>query len=52
MVGETIQQGSGQPLRSEGLRPFVERQVAGHHGGAALVAPAEDLKQQLRPSLG
>ena len=52
MVGETIQQGSGQPLRSEGLRPFVERQVAGHHGGAAFVAPAEDLKQQLRPSLG
>ena len=26
MVGETIQQGSGQLLRSEGLRPFVERQ--------------------------
>ena len=45
-MGQSVQQGAGQPLRSESLGPFVERQVAGDQRGAALVAPAEDFKQQ------
>ena len=52
MVGEPVQQGSRQPLGSEGLGPFVERKVAGHQRGAAFVSSAEDLKQQLGPGLG
>src|SRR6516162_7726656 len=43
MVGEAVQQGSGQPLRAQHLGPFLERQVAGDHCGASFVALAEDL---------
>src|SRR5271170_6268738 len=43
VMGEPIQQRSGQPFRSESLGPFVERQIAGHQRGTAFVAPAEDL---------
>ena len=51
VMGEPIQQRAGQPLRSESLGPFVERQITGHQRGAAFIAPAEDLKQELRPGL-
>jgi len=49
---EPIQQGSSQPLRSEGFGPFVERQVAGDQRGAAFIAAAEDLEQQFGSGLG
>ena len=48
MVGEPVQQGSGEPFRSECLGPFIEGEIAGDQSGTAFVAPAEDLKQQLR----
>ena len=51
VVGETVEQGAGQPLAAEDFGPFVEWQIAGHQGGAALVALAEHPGQQLRPAL-
>src|SRR4051794_23562444 len=51
MVREAVEQGAGQPLAAEDLGPFVEWQIAGHQRGAALVALAEHLEQQLRPAL-
>ena len=47
MVGQSVEQRTGQPLGPEYAGPFVEWQIAGDDGGAALVALAEDLKQQL-----
>src|SRR5262249_23145554 len=45
VVGQPIEQRAGQPLGPEHAGPFVERQVAGDDGGAALVALAEDFEQ-------
>ena len=52
MVGEPVQQGSGEALRAEDLGPFVEGQIGGNHDGAPLVALAEDLEEQLGPGAG
>ena len=52
MVGEPVEQGSGQPFRAEDLGPFLEGQVAGHQRRAAFVALAEDLEEQLGAGLG
>jgi hypothetical protein len=40
VVGETVEQGAGQPLAAEDLGLFVERQIAGYQHGAAFVALA------------
>ena len=37
MVGQAIQQRSGQAFGTEHLGPFVEGQIAGQQGGAAFV---------------
>src|ERR1700724_4812903 len=47
VVGQSVEQRTGQPLGPEHAGPFVEWQIAGDDGGAALVALAEDLEQQL-----
>ena len=47
VVGQSVEQRTGQPLGPEHAGPLVERQIAGDDGGASLVALAEDLKQQL-----
>src|SRR6266699_264657 len=47
VVGQSVEQRTGQPLGPEHAGPLVERQIAGDDGGAALVALAEDLEQQL-----
>src|SRR4029077_9345750 len=47
VVGQSVEQRTGQPLGPEHAGPFVEWQIAGDDGGAALVTLAEDLKQQL-----
>ena len=44
VVGEAIQQGSGEPFRTEDLGPLAEGEISGYHGGAPLVALAEDLE--------
>ena len=51
-MGEPVQQGAGQPLRAEDLRPLVEGQVGGDQDGPSLVALAEDLEEELGPGLG
>ena len=52
VVGEPVQQGSGEPLRAEHVGPLVKRQVGGDQDGAPLVALAEDLEEQLGPGAG
>ena len=52
MVGETVQQRSGQAFRPEHLGPLVEREIGGHQDGAPLVALAEDLEEEFRPGGG
>ena len=47
MVGQSIQQGTGEAFRPEGFSPFIEGQVAGDQRGAALIALRDQLKQQL-----
>ena len=47
VVGQSVEQRTGQPLGPEHAGPLVERQIAGDDGGAALVALTEDLEQQL-----
>src|SRR6202795_3542089 len=48
VVGQPVQQRAGEPLGAEHAGPFVERQIAGDDGGAALIPLAEDLEQELR----
>ena len=51
MVGDAVEQRAGEALAGEDRGPFLERQVRGHDGGAVLVAPAEDVEQQLASGL-
>src|ERR1700751_6272250 len=43
VVGQSVEQRTGQPLGPEHAGPLVEWQIAGDNGGAALVALAEEL---------
>ena len=52
MVGEPVQQSSGEALRAEDLGPLVEGQIGGDQDGASLVALAEDLEEQRCPGVG
>ena len=52
MVGEPVQQRSGEALRPEDLGPLVEGEVGGDQDGAPLVALAEDFEEQFRPGGG
>ena len=47
VVGQSVEQCTGQTFGGEDTGPFVERQIAGDDGGTALVAPREHLEQQL-----
>ena len=51
-MGEAVEQGSGEAFGAEDFGPFLEGQVAGHQGGAALVALAENLEEQFGAGLG
>ena len=46
VVGEPVQQRSGQPLRPEDLAPLVEGQVGGDQDVLALIALAENLEEE------
>ena len=48
MMGEAVEERAGKPFRAEDGGPFVEWQVAGDECGAAFIALAEDLEEQLR----
>ena len=45
VVGEPVQEGSGQAFGTKYLGPFVGGSIAGHQGGTALIALAEHLEQ-------
>ena len=45
VVGEAIEQCTGQALRAEDAGPLIERQIPGNDDRAALVALAEDFEQ-------
>ncbi len=52
VVGEPVQQGSGEAFRAEDFRPLVEGEIGGYKDGSPLVALAEDLEEQLRAGPG
>ena len=52
MVGEAVQQGSGEPFGSKDVGPLVEGEVGGDQDGAPFVALAEDLEEEFRPGGG
>ena len=45
VVGEAVQQHSGEVFTAEDLGSLVERQVGGHHDGSPLVALGEDFEE-------
>lgn len=45
-MSKAIEQSACQLFRAEHLSPLGERQVAGDHGGAPLVALAEHLEEE------
>ena len=51
VMGQPVEQGASETFGGEHAGPLVERQVAGDDGGAALVALAEHLEQQLGAGL-
>ena len=51
-MSEAVQQGAGESLRAEDLRPLVEGQVGGDQDRPSLVALTEDLEEELSPCLG
>ena len=51
-MSETVQQGTGQPLRAEDLGPLVKGQVGGDQNRTSLVSLTEDLEEELRAGLG
>ena len=52
MVGEPVQQGSGEPLGAEDVGPLVKGEVGGDQDGAPFVALAEDLEEEFRAGGG
>ena len=49
VVGQAVQESSGHAFALEDLTPFAEREVTGDEDAPALVAVAEDTKEQLTP---
>ena len=49
VVGEVVQQRSGEAFRAEDLGPLVEGKVGGRQDGIPLVALAEDSKSSSAP---
>ena len=52
VVGEPIEQGSCEAFGSEDFGPLLEGQVRGDQSGAAFIALAEHLEEQLGSGLG
>ena len=52
VVGEAVEQSSGEAFGAKDFGPFGEGQVRGQHGRAALVALAEHLEEQFGACLG
>ena len=52
MVGQAIQQGSGQAFGTEDFRPFIERQIGGDDHRASLVALRDGFEQKFGAGFG
>ena len=52
MMGQSIQQGAGQPLRPQHLGPLGKGQVAGYQCGSPFVTLTEDFEQHFGSGLG
>ena len=50
-MGQAVEQSSGEPLVAEDAGPLVEGQVRGDDRGAALVALADELEEELGAGL-
>ena len=48
-MSEPIQQGTGEALGAEDLRPFLEDQVYGQYEAVMLIGSADDLEKQFGP---
>ena len=44
VVSDAIEQSAGEPLRSQGFRPFIKWKIAGDQGCTTLVALGDQLK--------
>jgi len=51
-VGESVQEGAGEPFRAEDLGPLVEGEVGGDDEALPLVGPANHLEKELGAYLG
>ena len=51
MVGQSVEQSTGQTLGAEYGRPLVERQIAGDDHRASLIALAEAVEQRFGSGL-
>ena len=51
MVGDAVEERASEAFAGEHRGPFLEGQVGGYDGGAVLVAPAEDVEQELAAGL-
>jgi hypothetical protein len=49
MMGEPVEESTGEAFRPEDRRPFLERQIGGEHDRAALVTLREHLEQERHP---
>ena len=52
MMGEAVEQRTGEAFRTEDGGPFIEWQVAGDQNGASFIALAEHFKEQFRTDSG
>src|SRR5690606_40499326 len=52
VMGQPVEQCAGEALGAEGLGPFIEGQIAGNQGRAALVTLRDQLEQQFGAGLG
>jgi len=52
VVGEAVEQGSGQSFRAEDLGPLLKRQVRSYQSRSPFVALAEHLEEQFGTGLG
>ncbi len=51
-MSESVKQCASEPLGTEDLGPFLERQVGAHHEAVVFIGPADDLEEQFGASLG
>lgn len=51
-VGNTVEEGAGEPFASKDLRPVLEGKIGRKDDTLAFIGPAEDFKEKFGPGLG